>query len=83
MTAQTEEVCPPGFLKRVAMAVGRSIVSTLIIGLIAIGVFAFRQGYFHFAEIRQIASQNSALFGGIFCALILWNYWYRRPADTR
>jgi hypothetical protein len=82
MTTQRETAPSQGVLRRLAIAVGRSIVSILIIGLIAIGAFALRQGYFHFAEIRQIASQNSALFGGIFCALVLWNYWYRRPERT-
>jgi len=74
MTEEPEEIPPLGFLKRFAKSVGRSLVSILIIGLVAIGVFAVRQGYFQASEIRQIASQNLVLFGAIFCALVLWNY---------
>jgi hypothetical protein len=66
-----------GSPQRLVAALVRSTASTIVIGAVAITLFALRKGYHRPEEIGLLVIQNATLFGGIFIALVVWNYWFR------
>lgn len=71
-----------GLGKRLASAAGRSILSTIVIGVVAVGVFAIRYGRYRFDEIEGIVAQNQVFLGAIFGSLFIWNFWFREPPKS-
>ena len=68
---------------RVLQALGQSLLSTVIVGTIAIAVFCLAHGYSQLEQIKVIASQNGTTLVGVFACLLVWNcrrVFRRRPA---
>ena len=59
--------------RRIAVAMGRSLVSTAIIVIVAVGVFVFREGYLSVRIFRDVVVENGPLFTALFLSLVIWN----------
>ena len=82
MNAPTTGPRDEDLFKRWITAVGRSIVSTVVIVFVAVAFFVVRNGLHRLDDIKLILSQNLALFGAIFASLVLWNFGFgRKRAD--
>ena len=63
--------------RRIAMAMGRSLVSTAIVVIVAVGVFVFREGYLSIQIFRDVVVENGSLFTAVFLGFVIWDLRFR------
>ena len=73
MDDQPKPAPPRSRLRRIAVAVGRALISTAIIAIVAVGVFVFREGYLSVRIFQDVFIENGPLFIALFFGLVTWN----------
>jgi hypothetical protein len=77
MDDQTKPASCKSHTRWIATAVVRSMVSTAIIAIVAVGVFVFREGYLSLRIFRDVVVENGPFFVALFLGLVMWNLWFR------
>jgi hypothetical protein len=65
------------------LAVFCALRSTLVIGAVALLVFAVRDGSFQWAKLNRVAVSNWRLFAMVFLGVLVWDYWFQRARRRR
>jgi hypothetical protein len=65
-------------VKDVAVAAMRAVGSIMVVGGVALGVAAIRDGGISWPKVARMFVLNQMIFVVIFLFLGVWEFWYRR-----
>jgi len=74
---------PSSGAKRIAFILFRAVRSTLVIGIVAIAIFAIRRGGLRLPELKMLLIQNRTLLVMLFFGVLIWDYWFQRARERQ
>jgi hypothetical protein len=83
MQLRLEDPFRKSVVRSAALAVMRAARSMIIIGAVALLLFALRHGGFEWSWLVRVVAMNRVLFALVFVAVCVWEYWLQRPQRFR
>jgi sterol desaturase/sphingolipid hydroxylase (fatty acid hydroxylase superfamily) len=68
---------------RLLKILGRALLSTVVIGLVAVAGVSFRMRQFEWAAVREVVDDYWGFLVIVFFAVVIWDFWAAKTKQGR